>query len=110
MVDKLINLNLKNMSELTKKTILAGIGILSLGREKARKIAKDLIKRGELAKASEEKFVKDLIGQAKKSKDEMEKTVEKLLRKELIKLNIPTRKEVNTLKEKVNKLTKQAKK
>jgi len=94
------------MSDIIKKTILAGLGILSLSREKAEEITKDLIKRGELAKTEEAKFIKDLM---EKSRLEVEKKIEKIVEKTLTKLDIPTRKELNVLKEKVNKLTKQSK-
>ncbi|NCF75047.1 MAG: hypothetical protein GWO87_00990 [Xanthomonadaceae bacterium] len=97
------------MSNLIKKTILAGLGVLSLSREKAEKITKDLIKRGELAKTEEAKFVKDLMEQAGKNKVEVEKKIEKVVEKTLTKLNIPTRREINALKEKVDRLIKQSK-
>ncbi len=43
---------------------------------------------------------------AEKSRVEVEKKIEKAVKKTLIKLNIPTRKEVNELKTKVDKLSK----
>jgi len=94
------------MSDLIKKTILAGLGVLSLTREKAEEITKDLIKRGEVAKTEEAKFVKDLMERAEKSRVEVEKKIEKVAKKTLLKLNIPTRKEMNELKTKVDKLSK----
>ena len=97
------------MSDLIKKTILAGLGVLSLSHEKARKIAKDLIREGELAKTDEAKFVKDLMSMAEKSQDDVEKKVEKAVKQILIKINIPTRKELNELKAKIDKLSKNRK-
>jgi len=94
------------MSDLIKKTILAGLGALSLSREKAKKLAKDLVKQGELAKSEEAKFTRDLIERAEKSKVEAEKKIEKIVEKTLTKLNIPTRKELNALKTKIDKLSK----
>ena len=94
------------MSDLIKKTILAGLGALSLSREKAEKLAKDLVKRGELAKTEEAKFVKDLMKRAEKSRVEIEKKIEKIVEKTLIRLNIPTRKELDALRAKIDKLSK----
>ena len=94
------------MSDLIKKTILAGVGILSLSHEKAEEIAKNLIKRGELAKTEEAKFIRDLMERAEKSRVEMEKKIEKIVEKTLKKLNIPTRKELDALKAKIDKLSK----
>jgi len=94
------------MSDLIRKTILAGLGALALTREKAEKLAKDLVKRGELTKTEEAKFVKDLMKKAEKSRVEAEKRIEKIVEKTLIKLNIPTRKELDALKAKIDKLAK----
>ena len=94
------------MSDLVRKTILAGLGVLALTREKAEKLAKDLVKRGELAKTEEVKFVKDLMKQVEKGRVETEKRIEKIVEKTLIKLNIPTRKELDALKAKIDKLSK----
>ena len=94
------------MSDLIKKTILAGLGVLSLSREKAEKLAKDLVKRGELAKTEEAKFAKDLMKRAEKSKVEAEKRIEKIVKEILVRLDIPTRKELDALKTKIDKLSK----
>lgn len=75
------------MLDIIKKTILAGLGLISLTREKAEEIAKDLIKRGELAETEEAKFVKDLLEQAEKSRAELEKKLEKTVEAVLTKLN-----------------------
>ncbi|RKY72242.1 MAG: polyhydroxyalkanoate synthesis regulator [Candidatus Latescibacterota bacterium] len=94
------------MSDLIKKTFLAGLGVLSLSREKAEKLAKDLVKRGELAKTEEVKLVKDLMRRAEKSRAEIEKRIEKIVKEILVKLDIPTRKELEALKAKIDKLSK----
>ena len=97
------------MSNLIKKTIFAGLGILSLSREKAEELAKELIKQGELAKTDEAKFVKDLMKRVEKNKAEVEKKTEEVVTKTVEKLNVPTRKEVNDLKASVDKLIKKLK-
>jgi len=98
------------MSELIKKTILAGLGAISLSREKAEEIAGDLIKRGELAKNEEAKFVKDLMDIAEKNKARLEEKIEEVVEKTLTRLDIPTRKEINALREEINRLSKKEKK
>ena len=94
------------MSGLIKKTILAGLGALVLTREKAEKLAKDLVKRGELAKTEEAKFVKDLMKRAEKSKIEARRRIEEVVKEILVKLDIPTRKELDALKSRIDKLSK----
>ncbi len=97
------------MTDLIKKTILAGLGALSLTREKAEEISGDLIKRGELAKTDEAKFVRDLMDLVEKNRAGMEEKIEKAVEKAMAKLDIPSRKEINALKEEISKLTKKDK-
>ena len=47
-----------------KKTMLAGLGIYSLSREKAQEFMEDLVKRGELSKDEGSKFVKAIMDKA----------------------------------------------
>jgi poly(hydroxyalkanoate) granule-associated protein len=97
------------MADLIKKMILAGLGALSLTREKAEEISRDLIKRGELAKTDEAKFVRDLMDLVEKNRAGMEEKIEKAVEKAMEKLDIPSRKEINALKEEISKLTKKDK-
>lgn len=97
------------MADLIKNTILAGLGILSLTREKAKSLAEDLIKKGELAKTEEAKFVKDLMEKAEKTGVEVKKKIEETVEKTIKKLNIPTRKDLDEIKEKLDKLIKKNK-
>jgi polyhydroxyalkanoate synthesis regulator phasin len=100
---------LKTMSDLLKKTIMAGLGAMSLTREKAEELTKDLIKRGEVSESEEAKFVKDLMDLAEKNKSGMEEKIEQTVEKALAKMNLPSRKEVNELKEEISKLVKKGK-
>jgi len=94
------------MSDLIKNAVLAGLGILSLTHEKAQSLAKDLIKKGELSETEEAKFIKDLMERAEKYSVETEKKIEKTVEKTLNKLNIPSRKDLDEIKQKLDKLSK----
>ena len=93
------------MSDLIKNTFLAGMGILSLTYEKAGDLAKDLIKRGELSKTEEAKFIKDLMERARKYSVETEKKIEETVEKTLKKLNIPSSRDLEEIKEKLDELS-----
>jgi len=47
-----------------EKTILAGIGIYSVTKEKAEKVVKDLIRQGELSQEEGPKIVKAMVQKA----------------------------------------------
>jgi len=97
------------MSDLIKKTLLAVVGAMEFTREKAEEITKDLINKGEVAKSDEAKFVRELMDWAAKNTAAMEEKVEKTVTKIMAKLDIPTRKEINDLKEEIRKLNKKGK-
>lgn len=98
------------MSDLLKKSIMAGLGAMSLTLDKAEEITKDLIKRGEVSESDEAKFAKDLVDLAEKNKSLLEEKIEKVVEKVLGKMDIPTRKEINELKEEISKLVNKSKK
>ena len=94
------------MSDLIKKTILTGLGIVSLTKEKAEKIVKDLIKEGEVSESEGSKFVKELLEKAEDNRKTIEKQVEKTVHGVLKKLNIPSRKDIVGLNSKIENLDK----
>ena len=94
------------MSNLIKKTILAGLGIASLTKEKAEKLVKDLIKEGEVSEGEGSKMVKELLEKVEDNKNTIEKQVEKTVHGVLKKLNVPSRKDIVGLNSKIEKLDK----
>ena len=94
------------MSDLIKKTILTGLGIASLTKEKAEKLVKDLVKEGEVSEGEGSKLVKDLLEKVENNKKSMEKKIEKTVCDVLKKLNIPGRKDITGLNSKIEKLEK----
>jgi polyhydroxyalkanoate synthesis regulator phasin len=94
------------MDNLIKKTILTGLGAVSLTKEKAEKMVKDLIKEGEVSENEGSKFVKDMMDRAEENKKTIEKQVEKTVHNTLKALSIPSRKDISSLKSKIDKLEK----
>ncbi|MCE5329460.1 phasin family protein [bacterium] len=95
------------MTDLIENVILAGLGLLSLTEKKAKDLAKDLIKRGELSETKEAEFVKDIMKKAEKVDGDIEKRIEKIVEKYLEKLNIPTRKDLDNIEQKLDRLIKE---
>jgi len=89
-----------------EKTLLAGLGLFDLTREKAEKIVDDLIKRGEVSKSDKAKAVKEIIKgheeRMKKLKDKIDERVEKLSRK----IRMAKKDDLDELGKKVDQLTK----
>jgi len=94
------------MSNIINKAILAGLGALSLTREKVEEVVDDLVKRGEISLDEKPGVLTDLIKAAEKRQDEAKVFIQKEVQKVLKALDIPTRQEINTLREQIENLSK----
>ena len=101
---KLLKKGGEEMLNLSKKMLLAGIGTLSLTKEKANKIADDLIKRGELSQSESKEFVVDLLDKAEKEKDRLIEKIKPEIDKSLEKMNFASKKCVDNLEKKIDEL------
>lgn len=99
------------MSNLIKKTILAGLSIASLAavsltKNKVSKLVKDLVKKAGVTENEGVKLTKDLLKKAEKNKKDLEKHIGKIVRTVLVKLKVPARKEITDLGKKIENLNK----
>ncbi|PKP59419.1 hypothetical protein CVT91_06740 [Candidatus Atribacteria bacterium HGW-Atribacteria-1] len=94
----------EDMLNLSKKMFLAGIGTLSLTKEKAIKIADDLIKRGELSQSESKEFVVNLLDKAEKEKDKLLEKIKPDIEKSIEKMNFASKKCVDDLEKKIDEL------
>jgi len=94
----------ENMLNLSKKVIFAGIGTISFTREKANKIADELIKRGELSKDESKEFIVDLLNKAEKEKNKIFERIKPEIKYRLEKMNFVSKKYVDDLEKKVQEL------
>jgi len=94
----------KSVLNLSKKIILAGMGTLSLTREKANKIADELIKRGELSKEDSREFIVDLLNKAEQERDRLVEKIKPEIKNRLEKMSFVSKKYVDDLEKKVQEL------
>lgn len=93
---------------MSKKPILEDAFILSLGlasivKDRAADFVEFLVKEGKLAVKDRQKLRNQLASQGEKEFRMMKKVYEKSLATALKAMNVPTRKEFNALKKKVDK-------
>jgi len=94
------------MFETLDKMMLAGLGAISMTRERAEKIFDEYVSRGKLEKDSRTGFIKELMDSADKNREELEKLVSKQVREAMEHLNLPTRDDIVRLEKKIDKLSK----
>jgi len=97
------------MFETLDKMMLAGLGAVSMTRERAEKIFDEYVSRGKLEKESRTGFVKELMDTADKNREELEKLISKQVREAMEHLNLPTRDDILRLEQKIDKLSKKGK-
>ncbi len=93
------------MLNFIRKSMLVGIGLTSMAEERIRKLVTSWIEKGELTEEEGKSLVKDITEQAKKSKEELDEKISREVSKVLAKMNLATKKEVDELKEKVEKVS-----
>lgn len=95
------------MFETLDKMMLAGLGAISMTRERAEKIFDEYVSRGKLEKESRTGFVKAVMDAADKNREELEKLIAKQVRETVERLELPTREDVQRLEQKVDRLLKE---
>jgi len=94
----------EDMFKLGRKMFLASLGMLSLTKERANKIAQELIKRGELSQSESKEFVVDLLDRAEKEKDRLIEKIKPEIDKSIEKMNFASKKCVDNLEKKIDEL------
>ena len=92
------------MFETLDKVMLAGLGAISMTRERAEKIFDEYVSRGKAEKESRTGFVKAVMDAADKNRAELEKLVSEQVRETMEHLDLPTREDMQRLEEKMDKL------
>jgi len=94
------------MLEFVKKAILISAGLASMTAEKIEQAVEEIVNKGELSETQGKEFIRDLKEKSAKAKKEMGERIDKMVDDTLRKLSIPTRKEVEELKARIEELEK----
>ena len=92
------------MVDLIKKTLLAGVGLAFMTKEKAEEAAKMIVKETKIAEGEGKKFVNDLIKKSEEARAGVEKLVNSAVETTLTKLDLPTKAQVKRLEERIKEL------
>jgi len=94
------------MFESLDKMMLAGLGALSMTRERAESIFDEYVSRGQAEKESRSGFVKEVMDGAERTRSELEKVVSDQVQETVGKLHLATREDVQRIEEKLDQLLK----
>ena len=94
------------MFETIDKFLLAGLGAISMTRERAEKIFDEYVSRGQVEKDARTGFVKDVMDTAQKTRSELEKIVSEQVRAAVSKLSLATHEDLARVEKKLDQLLK----
>lgn len=93
-----------------RRILMAGLGAITLAQDEVEGFVKKLVERGEIAEKDGRKLVEELLDNRKKRADESSKRVEAEIEQRmdslLSRMNVPSKKDIDSLSEKVTELTK----
>jgi len=92
------------MFEPLDKLLLAGLGALSMTRERAEKIFEEYVSRGQAEKASRSGFVKELLQTAEKTRKDLEEMISERVHEAVGKLNLASREDIERVEHKLDEL------
>jgi polyhydroxyalkanoate synthesis regulator phasin len=84
--------------------MLAGVGAMSMTKEKAEEIFDEYVEKGKAQKDQRSGFVKDVMDQADKAKSDLEKVISEQVEKAMTKQPMATKDDINRIEEKLDQL------
>ena len=97
------------MFELIKKTIFIGAGLAAMTAEKIEAAVAEIVKKGEISEKEGKELAADLIEKSKETRLELGAKIEKMISDTLQRLHIPTQKDLEELKARIERLEKDQK-
>ena len=89
-----------------KKSVLFGLGVFDLTREKAEKIVDEMVKRGEMAQSDKAKAVKELLKGHDERMEKLKKKIDESVEKVTARVKGKDKEELAKLQKKIDELTK----
>lgn len=87
-----------------KKSLLFGVGLLTLTREKAERVVHDLVERGEVGAEEAKTFVNDLMEKGEQEKAAVQETIKKEVEDIRKKFGLVTKGDLEALEERIRAL------
>ena len=85
------------MASLLEKGFLAGIGLLSMTREKAQKVVEELTHEGELQRGEAKEWIDQLSARGEEERQALRKLIRDELRKVLDEMGLATKEDIQKL-------------
>jgi len=97
---------IKDMPDLIKKTMLAGVGLALKTWDEVEDMTRELVERGKMGEKEGNKFLNELRNRYDDTQKKMEARVEKTVKEFLKKANVVTTAELKAVKKEIRELKK----
>ena len=87
-----------------------GLGLLAVTKDQAEKVVEELIEKGKVNREEGPKVLRDLLARAEKEKEALEARIDAGMEKSLKRLNMTTRKDMEEVNKKLDRILKELKK
>ncbi len=95
------------MLDLARKAILTGVGLGLLAKDKIDEVVEKIREENKLTEEESRKLAKELLDQSEEARKNLEEEVKKMVADALKKLDIPSRKDLENLNTRIEKLENQ---
>lgn len=92
------------MFELIKKTMLAGVGLAAVTKDKVEELARELTEKGEMSEKEGKELIDELLKKSEQARKDLETKVEDTVRKVLGKMAVATKEDIDSLSERIKNL------
>lgn len=92
------------MFETLDKVFLAGLGALSMTKEKAEQIFDEYVKKGTVERDQKGGFVKEILDTAEKTRADMEKMVAEQVKKAVASIPLATKEDLKRVEQKLDQI------
>jgi len=92
------------MLDLLRKSVLIGIGLAAMTKDKVEEVARKIAEENNLSEEEGRKLAEDLLKRSDEAKENLKGQVERLVKSTLEKLDIPSRADLQKLEERIQKL------
>ena len=92
------------MFDLIKKTLLTGVGLAVLTKDKVEDLARELVRKGELSEKEGKELIDDLLKRSEQARKDLETTIDRLVREAVERLNLATKEDVAQLVARISRL------
>lgn len=92
------------MLDLVKKTLLIGAGLAVVTADKMKELTDELVRRGEISEQEAREALTELKQKTQQAKEDWEEKIERSVKAMMKRMDIPSRQDLDELKERLAKL------